>query len=326
MSNSKKPSVGLIGLGIIGSRVAASLRREGYPLFVWNRTPHSEPNFLASPAEVAEAADIVQIFVRDGAALMEVIRSMATSLTSSHVVLNHATVSPDEALEAAELVNKHGAQFLNAPFTGSRDAAADGKLVYFAGGSSDVLKSIRPILEASSEKILMMGSVEAAAYIKIATNVIMAAQVEILAEVLEFLTLGGVPLNRLGEALQYSVANSGVLAMKMPLMLQGDFEPRFSAKNMLKDIQFALDIIKQRGVELPVTAVTAEAFRKVVQSGLGDADVAALATQYDYSGKEELLFPLEAPNSLLASASKSSLAPVRKKSFLKTIFTRGKNG
>ena len=125
----KQLTIGLIGLGIIGSRVAANLRREGFPLFVWNRSPRSEPNFLPSPADVAEAADIIQIFVRDGVALLEVLRNLSPALTARHIILNHATIHPQQTLEAAALVTKRGAQFLEAPFTGSRDAAADGKLV-----------------------------------------------------------------------------------------------------------------------------------------------------------------------------------------------------
>jgi len=72
----KRETVGIIGLGIIGSRVAANLRRANFSVVVWNRTPRSEPNFLASPAEVAEAADIIQIFVRDGKTLLEVLQNL----------------------------------------------------------------------------------------------------------------------------------------------------------------------------------------------------------------------------------------------------------
>lgn len=289
IAKSNRPTVGLLGLGIIGSRIAAKLRAEGVPLFVWSRSPRSEPNFLSSPTEVAELADILQIFVVDGPALMEVLRKASPALTAKHIVINHATISPEEAIEASLIVEKRGAQFLNAPFTGSRDAAAAGKLVYFIGGSEKTFEQVRPILEIAAEKILLIGSIEASAYVKIATNLILAAQVEILAEALEFLYLGKVPLQRLNEALQYSVGNSGAIAMKFPQMVQGEFEPRFSTKNMLKDLQFALTIAEKHQVQLPATTATASVLRAVGEAGMADADYSSVAIQYDYPGKEEYI-------------------------------------
>ncbi len=98
---SGKPAAGVIGLGIIGSRVAACLRRSGHPVWLWNRTVRPEPNFLSSPAEIAEAARHIQIFVSNGKALHSVLRAMLPALTAEHVILNHATVSPADTLTPA---------------------------------------------------------------------------------------------------------------------------------------------------------------------------------------------------------------------------------
>ena len=308
----KKQTVGLIGLGLIGSRVAANLRRADFPVFVWNRTPRAEPNFLASPAEVAAAADIIQIFVQDGKALLEVLQNLSPSLTGRHVVLNHATIHPEQTLEAASLVERRGAQFLDAPFTGSRDAAAEGKLVYFVGGVTDVLNEVRSVLEVSSKEIVEVGPIGAATYVKIANNILIAAQVASLAEALELLKLGGVPLDKLAETLQHNAANSGTLAMKLPQMLGADYEPRFSSKNMLKDLQFGLEIANASGAEFPTTAAVAGALRRTVEAGLGDADFAALASDYSFPGTEQSLFsltpPSHAPVEVKPQDSKNGLA------------------
>ena len=288
----KKPPVGLIGLGLIGSRVASNLRRADFPIVVWNRTPLAEPNFLASPAEVAAAADIIQIFVQDGKALLEVLQNLSPALTARHVILNHATVHPNQTLEAAFLVERRGARFLDAPFTGSRDAATEGKLVYFVGGFADILNQVRPVLEVSSKEIVEVGPVGAATYVKIANNVLIAAQVASLAEALELLKLGKVPLDKLGETLQHSAANSSTLAMKLPQMLGADYEPRFSSKNMLKDLQFGLEIAHSYGTEFPTTAAVAGALNRAVERGLGDADLAAMAAEYSFPGTEQNLFSL----------------------------------
>jgi 3-hydroxyisobutyrate dehydrogenase-like beta-hydroxyacid dehydrogenase len=126
--------------------------------------------------------------------------------------------------------------------------------------------------------------VGAATYVKVATNMISAAQVEVLAEALALLHRGGVPLERLAEALDYNASKSGVLAAKLPLMLSGDFEPRFSVKNMLKDLQIALRAVDGKGIDLPATSATAGALMGAVQAGWAGDDFASLARHYAYPG------------------------------------------
>src|SRR2546423_15611005 len=89
------PNLGVIGLGIIGRAVAANLRRKGFPVFVWNRSPRPVPNFVGSPGEVAELCNYIQIFVSDGEALLQTVEQLGGGLTSKHVVLAHSTVAPD---------------------------------------------------------------------------------------------------------------------------------------------------------------------------------------------------------------------------------------
>jgi 3-hydroxyisobutyrate dehydrogenase len=152
MSNSASQHIGVIGLGIIGSRVAENLDKAGYEVFVWSRSPRAIPNFLANPREVAESAHTLQIFVRDDAALLAAIEDMLPALTPAHLILNHATVSPSATLEAAERVSKTGAAFLDTPFTGSKVAAQNGKLVYYIGGDAGLMPLAEPVLKASRVK------------------------------------------------------------------------------------------------------------------------------------------------------------------------------
>ena len=108
--------VGVIGLGIIGSRVAKNLRTKGFDVYVWNRTPKSEPNFVSSPAEVAKAAQIIQIFVSNDAAVLETLAALRTELTPNHLILIHSTISPETVQKARDVVTSTGAHLVDAPF------------------------------------------------------------------------------------------------------------------------------------------------------------------------------------------------------------------
>ena len=289
MARAGKPSTGVIGLGIIGSRVVACLRRSNFQVWLWNRSPRPEANFLSSPAEVAESTKYIQIFVSDGGALLSVVNALAPSLTPEHVVLNHATVSPRDTCAAAEIVASRHAHFLDAPFTGSRDAAERGELVYYIGGDSDVLSTVRPQLEASSKEILEIGEIGQASVVKIATNLISATIVEALAEAHALLDSNGSELRKLSLALQSNAARSPVGDMKIPCMLSGDFEPRFSLKNMFKDIQLALKIAEEKQVELPAAAAFAGAAMAGINQGWGESDFSVISRFYGFPGQGHVL-------------------------------------
>jgi len=285
----RKQAVGVIGLGIIGSRVAANLRRAGYEVWVWNRSPRAEPNFLTSATEVAETADILLIFVSDGPALLETLKSLEPVLAARHLLINCSTVSPDEVREAAAIAAHASAGFLDAPFTGSRDAAEAGQLVYYISGASDWIDRARPILGATSKSMIEVGGeIGQASLIKIATNLVSGALVEALAEALALVDAGGVSGGKFLEAVSHNAVRSGTSDLKLPCMVGADFEPRFALKHMFKDIQLALSAGRAAGIELPAAAATAGALMAGIQQGWGDQDFSVVAKHYTFPGKEPL--------------------------------------
>jgi len=286
---SGKPAAGVIGLGLIGSRVAACLRHAGHQVWLWNRTVRPEPNFLSSPAEIAEAARYIQIFVSNGDALHAVLRAMLPALTAEHVILNHATVSPTDTLVAAEIIAEKHASFLDAPFTGSRDAAASGQLVYYIGGDPHVLERVRSQLGASSKQILQIGGIGQASVVKVATNLISANAVASLTEAFALLDRYGVELHKLPLALENNAARSGVIDLKTPCMLGADFEPRFSLKNMFKDVQIGLAMAEEKDIELPAAGAFAGLAMAALQRGWGDADFSVISRFYDFPGQGHTL-------------------------------------
>src|SRR5262249_25270465 len=137
MSHAARKNIGVIGLGIIGRGVAGNLRRKGFPVYVWNRSPRSVPNFVGAPGELAEICNYIQIFVSDDDALLQTVEQLIGKLTPRHVVLAHSTVAPDSMRAAAEVVDRRRARFVEACFTGSKGAAEKGELVYYVRGTEE---------------------------------------------------------------------------------------------------------------------------------------------------------------------------------------------
>jgi 3-hydroxyisobutyrate dehydrogenase-like beta-hydroxyacid dehydrogenase len=282
MPRRARKNIGIIGLGIIGSRVADNLRSKGYHVFVWNRSPRPVPNFVGAPAEVIEMCDHVQIFVSDDDALLSVVKQLSSALAPRHVVIAHSTVSPHSMLEAAEIVERRGARFVEAPFTGSKVGAEKGELVYYVAGDEVALKEVRPVLEATSKEIIEIGAIGQATVIKIATNILTAAMVQAAAEALALTQNSGVPLEKFVAAMKSNASNSGTLSLKMPKMISGDFEPHFSIKHMLKDMQIASRVGLLNHLELSVTTATRDRLLEQMQRGFGDEDYAALVRKYSH--------------------------------------------
>ena len=280
MSGPMRKNIGVIGLGIIGRGVTANLRQKGFQIFVWNRTPRLVPNFVGSPGELAEICDCLQIFVSDDGALLETVRRLTENLTSRHIVIAHSTVAPDSMRAAAEMVEHRGARFVEAPFTGSKIAAEKGELVYYLAGDDAALREARPILKASSKEIIETGEIGQASAIKIATNIVTAASVQAAAEALALIRALGVPLRKFVEAMKVNASHSTTLAMKMPKMTEANFEPHFSVKHMLKDMEIANQLGLSHNLELGVTAAARDRLFEQIQLGHGDDDYSAVARKY----------------------------------------------
>ncbi|RFC43417.1 MAG: 3-hydroxyisobutyrate dehydrogenase [Verrucomicrobia bacterium] len=287
MFSGRVEKVGVIGLGIVGSRVAENLRKAQKHVYVWSRTPKPEPNFMGSPAEIAANADAVQIFVTNGEALIQVIEAMEPNLNRGHLILNHATIDVATTRKAAQIVEAHGASFLDCPFTGSRMAAEKGQLVYYAGGDAAVLDKARPLLAVTSKHILHVGGIGDATVLKITTNMISGATVQILSEALAVTEAHGIDGQKLLEALGHNACCSDLIRMKLPSILNENYEPHFSLKNMFKDAQIALALANAKKIETPALSTTASVMFKTLQQGHGEEDYSVLAANYRKTGEAD---------------------------------------
>ena len=273
--------IGIIGLGIIGTRVAERLRDADRQVYVWSRRPRAVPNFLPSPAEIARHAKVMQIFVTDGEAALEVIEGMLDALGPDHVVANSSTISPEDTMKIADKVEATGAAFLDAPFTGSKEAAEAGQLVYYAGGNFSALERARPVLDLSSKLVLPIGDIGDATAIKLATNIMAATAIQGLSEALGLCVAMDVPPEKLAAALEHHGVSSPLTQLKLPQIIDTDFEPRFTLANMLKDTRMAMELARSFGISFPALAATETQMRTVAdKDGNADRDFSVIASEY----------------------------------------------
>ncbi|HXO96529.1 MAG TPA: NAD(P)-dependent oxidoreductase [Chthoniobacterales bacterium] len=269
--------VGVIGLGIIGARVAKNLRKAGFDVYVWNRTPKDEPQFVQSPRILAETCQVLQIFVANDAAILETIENLLPALTPQHLLIAHSTISPETINEIAARIAPSGAHLIDAPFTGSKGAAEKGQLVYYVAADPADLERAKPILEATSRHIVYFDNLGDASLVKIATNLITASIVQSLSEAVAITEKAGVDLNKLAEAIEYNACRSGVSDMKLPAIIKRDFEPNFSLTNMLKDSRLALQLAEIFKLELPVTETVNQILARADEKDWGAKDFAVIS-------------------------------------------------
>lgn len=269
--------VALLGLGIIGSRIAPYLQVAGWNVRTWNRTPKLDcPADFASPVEAATQCKVICLYLKNNEACREVLAQMLPVLTPEHIIINHSTISLEMVKELSSTCERRSVTYWDAPFTGSKLAALGGQLVYYISGPLGKLAEIRPLLEASSKGIVTMGDVcGQATIVKLVTNLIQAISVQALGEALTLLKTQGIGLPALLQALEYNVCNSALAQFKLPYMDAGDFPPHFALSNMYKDSCYVRELADQEHVNAPAI--------KLVSSLMG----ALCSQEHEKKGKEK---------------------------------------
>jgi 3-hydroxyisobutyrate dehydrogenase-like beta-hydroxyacid dehydrogenase len=281
-----KPAVGLIGLGLMGRPMGLNLLKAGYALTVWNRTAARAEELVVagaklakSPHEVAAASDFLISMVSDPPALEEVLWGEAgamAALKRGTIYMDSSTVSPALARKIAAACAERGARFLDAPVTGGDWGARKGELVFMIGGDAETLKEAEPVIGVMGKKWFHLGPNGAGQTIKLAMNAILALQVGALAEAIALVRGAGLEGEKLVEVMQSSMARSGVLDVKAPNLLKGEYVPSFPLRLMHKDLGLALDLANQLGVPLPATAAARETYSAVKGAAKEDLDYSAI--------------------------------------------------
>jgi 2-hydroxy-3-oxopropionate reductase len=295
VSTSAAPKkMGLIGLGLMGRPMGLNLRKAGYPLTVWNRTAARAEELVAAgavlaktPREVAEASDVLLTIVSDPPALESVLwgtdgnkEGALGGLKSGSIYIDSSTISPALVKKISAACQKSGVRYLDAPVTGGDWGAREGNLVFMIGGDAETLREVQPILNVMGKKFFHLGPNGAGQTIKLAMNAILALEVGAVAEAIGLVTKAGLGGEQLLEVLQSSMGRSGLLDLKTPLMLAGDFRPSFPLRLMHKDLGLALDLANQLGVALPATAAVREVYNHVKAEAKQDVDYSAVVRFY----------------------------------------------
>jgi 2-hydroxy-3-oxopropionate reductase len=281
------PTVGLIGLGLMGKPMGRNLLKAGFPLLVWNRTKSKADELVregatlaANPRDLASQVDVLITIVSDPPANEEVLFGANGALDAvkrGSLFIDSSTISPELARREAKECADRGIDFLDAPVTGGTWGAEKGELVFMIGGKQEVFDRAKPVMEALGKKFFLCGTNGAGQTVKLAMNLILALEVEALAEATALVTHSGVPGERLIEILQSSMGRSPLMDVKAPLILKNDYPASFPLRLMHKDVRLALELARQQKIELPAGAAAYATYTAVKDASKDDPDYAAVA-------------------------------------------------
>jgi 3-hydroxyisobutyrate dehydrogenase len=280
--------IGFVGLGIMGSRMAANLRRAGYELTVYNRTRERAEAWAAehggtvvdTPAEVGAASDIVITMVVDGAQVADVLLGddgVAAGAAAGTLCVDMSTIAPGDSRRIAAALAERDIGFVDAPVTGSSPKAEDGTLTIMASGAPEHRERARPLFEVMGELVVEVGDdVGLGEMVKLINNAVAAANAHTLAQALVVGRATGVDLDALTQVMAAGSGGSAMLGLKAGPMREHDYTTLFKLEHMLKDVRLCLDEGQAAGVPFPAAAAVREALTAGEGRGLGDADFAAI--------------------------------------------------
>ena len=280
--------VGFIGLGIMGSRMAANLRRAGFELVVWNRTAEKARAWATehgaevaeTPSEVGARCDRVITMVVDGAQVESVLLAegvgAASAALDDSLFVDMSTIGPTAAKRIASRLSDRGAHFMDAPVTGSSPKAEDGTLTIMAGGAGGDFERALPLFEAMGELVVHVGPLGAGQMVKLINNAVAATNTAVVAEALLLGKRSGVDLDKLVAVMKAGSGGSAMLELKERPMRAHDFTTLFKLEHMEKDLRLCLEEADAVGQSTSFAELTAGLLAEADAKGHGEEDFAAL--------------------------------------------------
>ncbi|HVM70669.1 MAG TPA: NAD(P)-binding domain-containing protein [Anaerolineales bacterium] len=279
-------TVGYIGLGLMGKSIARNIHKAGFPLVVHNRSRAAVDELVAegatrahSPAEVAAQVDVVFTNLPDTPDVEKVVLGEHGILSGAHpglIFVDNSTIKPAAARAIAASLAAREVLSLDAPVSGGDIGARNGTLAIMVGGPTEALERVLPVFQAMGKTITHVGAAGAGQVAKAANQIMVAAQMVAMGELMIFSQKAGVDPQKVVAAIKGGAAQCWTLDVKPPRLFAGNRAPGFKAHMQAKDLNIILETAREYGIPLPSAAVDAQLYNAMLQNGMGDLDNSAV--------------------------------------------------
>ncbi len=283
--------IGFIGLGIMGKPMAKNLLKAGYEVWVNNRSRAAMNELAAcggkpvSREELGANCDVVITMLPNSPQVKEVMLGeggVASCMKPGAVFIDTSSIDPIASREIAAVLAEKGIDMLDAPVSGGEPKAIDGTLSFMVGGKQEIFDRCKPILEKMGTSVVRCGGVGAGNTTKLANQIIVACNIQALAEALTLAQKAGVDPQLVFEAIKGGLAGSTVMNAKAPMMIAGDDKPGFKIDLHIKDLNNALDCAHSVGAPVPMTASVQEILQWMHNHEGGQKDHSAIVQYYEH--------------------------------------------
>jgi len=279
-------TISYLGLGTMGSGMASNLLKAGYELTVWNRSAEKCEPFVRKGARVADTpagavrdVDLVMYSLSNDQAIEEMVfgaKGILSGIKEGQIAIDMSTVLPATSLREEEAYAKRGVDFLDAPVFGSKNESADAKLWIMAAGKRDAFEKVKPVLQHLGQTIHYFGKNGNAAAMKLVGNLIVALEMEALAEGLVLAQKAGLDLSTVMEVVKVADFRSPLLVSNCQNVLKRDFSTSFALKLMLKDASLIEKFAGSLQSPIPALRVVQKNLQSAVALGFGEENASAL--------------------------------------------------
>jgi len=278
--------VGYIGLGLMGKSIARNILKAGFPLVVHNRSHTAVVELTtegassaSSPAEVANQVEVVFTNLPDTPDVEKVVLGQDGILTGAHpglIWVDNSTIKPAMARDLVTKLAEKGVLSLDAPVSGGDIGARNGTLAIMVGGPAEALEKVMPVFKAMGKTVTHVGGAGAGQVAKAANQIMVAAQMVAMGELLIFSQKAGVDPQKVVEAIKGGAAQCWTLDVKPPRLFAGNRSPGFKASMQAKDLNIILETAREYGIPIPSAEVDAQLYNAMLQNGMGDMDNSAV--------------------------------------------------
>jgi 2-hydroxy-3-oxopropionate reductase len=279
-------TIGYIGLGLMGKSIARNILKAGFPLVVHNRSRAAVDELAAegaraesTPAQVAAQADVVFTNLPDTPDVEKVVLGENGIFEGSHdglIFVDNSTIKPASARMIAARLAEKGVLALDAPVSGGDIGARNATLTIMVGGPIEAVEKVMPVFMAMGKTVTHVGEAGAGQIAKAANQIMVAAQMVAMGELLIFAQKAGADPQKVLQAIQGGAAQCWTLEVKPPRLFAGNRMPGFKASMQAKDLNIILETAREYGVQLPSASVDAQLYNAMLQNGMGDLDNSAV--------------------------------------------------